>query len=102
MEKYMSIIFDYTINDEIEKCTNIDDLNNFLMKNGHDTPDKQSTYLEKYMCVIYAKNMSTSDKADSDETQCKFLKNIFLEGDWRRMTNKYLLAEYDKLQKINL
>ena len=82
---------------ELELCDNIEELNAYLLNGGYaaDEYDGQSGFLAAYMGVISTGGFGYI----SPEAKCVMLKNMFLKGDWRQLTDKYLLASLEEIEK---
>ena len=73
---------------DLELCTNTIELENYFMEKGITRVLEQYNFLKDYMCVV-----DTVDYGEiSDKIKCEILKEMFVAGEWRQMTNKYVIT----------
>ncbi|MCL2088996.1 MAG: hypothetical protein FWH14_05900 [Oscillospiraceae bacterium] len=79
---------------ELELCEDeeeIDDFFNEFSDEDLNTPEERLEFLKSYMCINGMGGMPDGDISAEDITKSylSLLKQSFIEGSWRQLTNKY-------------
>ncbi|MCL2774209.1 MAG: hypothetical protein FWD71_12785 [Oscillospiraceae bacterium] len=76
---------------DLELCETVTDIDAYFVnvrKIDRNDFAKQIDILSKYMCIIGTGNFGYI----SEQAECMILKNMFISGEWRQLTDKYLRA----------
>ncbi|MCL2088968.1 MAG: hypothetical protein FWH14_05760 [Oscillospiraceae bacterium] len=74
---------------ELEDCKTINALDTYLEECGMVEASAQFEFLKDYMCLLFAGKFGNP----LPEEECNALKRAFIEGSWRKKTNKYELID---------
>ncbi|MCL2096675.1 MAG: hypothetical protein FWH10_07205 [Oscillospiraceae bacterium] len=86
-----------TYDKKLESCRTVTKLSMYLERIGCHTPEEQLEFLDDYMCVLY----TCKTDGVTSEQECEIVKRTFVEGKWRKLTNKYDLIKLEKkIKKI--
>jgi hypothetical protein len=91
-------IADDEIDVELELCETEAELNAYFKTKGIGENDfKNQIYiLSKYMCIIGTGNF----KYISEPAECMILRQMFINGEWRQLTDRYLRANLKQISDI--